>query len=151
DAVIGFEFSGRLSNGRRVMGMRMGGCVTTEIIVPDFFLWDVPDEMTLLEASTIPAAYGTKFVVGSVVMWYTACGALSWASSETGGFTLLGLLVRKPSWRWRRTGAARGQAGRARGPRVGVLDSAPYRNLRAHDQDVDGGTPTFASEMVANK
>ncbi|GLG95975.1 Uncharacterized protein GBIM_21279, partial [Gryllus bimaculatus] len=59
DAVIGFEFSGRLSSGRRVMGMRMGGCVTTEIIVPEFFLWDVPDEMTLLEASTIPAAYGT--------------------------------------------------------------------------------------------
>ncbi|GLH17053.1 Uncharacterized protein GBIM_21892, partial [Gryllus bimaculatus] len=59
DAVIGFEFSGRLSDGRRVMGMRMGGCLSTEVIVPEFFLWDVPDEMTLLEASTIPAAYGT--------------------------------------------------------------------------------------------
>ncbi|GLH14323.1 Uncharacterized protein GBIM_18680, partial [Gryllus bimaculatus] len=59
DAVIGFEFSGRLSSGRRVMGMRMGGCVSSEIIAPEFLLWDVPEEMTLLEASTIPAAYGT--------------------------------------------------------------------------------------------
>ncbi|GLH14331.1 Protein of unknown function [Gryllus bimaculatus] len=49
DAVVGFEFSGRLSSGRRVMGMRMGGCVSTEIIAPEFLLWDHPRYLLPME------------------------------------------------------------------------------------------------------
>ncbi|GLG92264.1 CSON015143 protein, partial [Gryllus bimaculatus] len=89
DAVVGFEFSGRLSSGRRVMGMRMGGCVSTEIMAPDYLLWDVPDEMTLLEASTIPVAYGTvvyalemvgRMAAGESVLVHAASGAVGQAA-----------------------------------------------------------------------
>ncbi|GLH14326.1 Uncharacterized protein GBIM_18682, partial [Gryllus bimaculatus] len=59
DSIIGFEFSGRLTNGRRVMGMKMGGCLSTEVVAPNYLLWDVPEEMTLLQASTVPTAYAT--------------------------------------------------------------------------------------------
>ncbi|GFU22758.1 fatty acid synthase, partial [Nephila pilipes] len=57
----GLEFSGRLDNGRRVMGfVQSHGLATTVAVDPDL-LWDIPDNWTLEEASTIPVAYATSY------------------------------------------------------------------------------------------
>ncbi|XP_071034019.1 fatty acid synthase [Parasteatoda tepidariorum] len=61
DCILGLEFSGRLTNGKRVMGLVPAkGLATTVAADPDF-VWDVPDEWTLEEASTVPVAYSTAY------------------------------------------------------------------------------------------
>ncbi|GFS84466.1 fatty acid synthase, partial [Nephila pilipes] len=57
----GIEFSGRLDNGRRVMGIVTSNGLATTIAVDPDFLWDVPDDWTLEEASTVPVAYTTSY------------------------------------------------------------------------------------------
>ncbi|GFU38618.1 fatty acid synthase [Nephila pilipes] len=57
----GLEFSGRLDNGRRVMGIVPSRGLATTIAVDPDFLWDVPDNWTLEEASTVPVAYATSY------------------------------------------------------------------------------------------
>ncbi|KAK7792288.1 hypothetical protein R5R35_011035 [Gryllus longicercus] len=89
DSIIGFEFSGRLTNGRRVMGMKMGGCLSTEVVAPNYLLWEVPEEMTLLQASTVPTAYATvvyalemvgRMAAGESVLVHAASGAVGQAA-----------------------------------------------------------------------
>lgn len=60
DSIIGFEFSGRTSDGRRVMGIMNKAMATTVVADPDFLL-EVPEEWTLEEAATVPVAYGTAY------------------------------------------------------------------------------------------
>ncbi|XP_065208977.1 fatty acid synthase-like [Planococcus citri] len=61
DCVLGIEFSGRDSSGRRVMGMLGGSGMATTVIPHPYFLWEVSDQWTLEQASTIPIAYGTAY------------------------------------------------------------------------------------------
>lgn len=51
------EFSGRDSNGKRVIGVVPGGALATSVLVHKDLLWQVPDEWSLEEASTIPRCY----------------------------------------------------------------------------------------------
>lgn len=61
DCVLGMEFSGRLSNGKRVMGMISKKGMATAVPADPVFLWDVPDEWTLEEAASVPVVYGTAY------------------------------------------------------------------------------------------
>ena len=62
ECVQGLEFSGRTLDGRRVMGMMARGALTNMIICNKNLLWDIPDEMSLEDAVTIPVVYGTVLV-----------------------------------------------------------------------------------------
>lgn len=59
DCILGLEFSGRDSNGRRVMGMVEARSLATTVLADPGFLWEVPEKWSLEEAATIPVVYGT--------------------------------------------------------------------------------------------
>ena len=62
DCILGLEFSGRDENGNRVMGMIPSKALATTCIVDDLdFLWPIPDNWTMEEASTVPCVYSTAF------------------------------------------------------------------------------------------
>ncbi|VVC29836.1 Hypothetical protein CINCED_3A014905 [Cinara cedri] len=61
DCILGLEFSGRDSNGKRVMGMLAARGLATSVLADPGFLWEVPSKWTLKEASTIPVVYGTAY------------------------------------------------------------------------------------------
>ncbi|KAF2885747.1 hypothetical protein ILUMI_20426, partial [Ignelater luminosus] len=56
--IMGTEFSGRDSAGKRIMGMVAAGSLATTCLADPDFLWEVPDKWSLEEAATIPVAYG---------------------------------------------------------------------------------------------
>ncbi|XP_077551457.1 fatty acid synthase-like [Haemaphysalis longicornis] len=58
---LGLEFSGRDSNGRRVMGGVPGSGMATVVAADPWFLWEVPDAWGLEEAATVPTAYATAY------------------------------------------------------------------------------------------
>lgn len=59
DCILGLEFSGRNSQGKRVMGMLAARGLATSVLADPGFLWEVPSKWTLEQASTIPVVYGT--------------------------------------------------------------------------------------------
>ncbi|XP_034192524.2 fatty acid synthase [Osmia lignaria lignaria] len=61
DCLIGFEFSGIDSNGRRVMGFVDSRAITNLVTPGKFNVWPVPDEWSLEDAATVPSAYFTVF------------------------------------------------------------------------------------------
>ncbi|XP_044270431.1 fatty acid synthase [Tribolium madens] len=61
ECILGLEFSGRDSKGRRVMGMVEARSLATTVIADTGFLWEVPEKWSLEEASTIPVVYGTSY------------------------------------------------------------------------------------------
>lgn len=61
DCVLGFEFSGRTLNGKRIMGMVSHKGMATTVSADPVLLWDVPDEWTLEEAATVPVVYATAY------------------------------------------------------------------------------------------
>lgn len=61
DGILGFEFSGRTSDGRRVMGIVSNKGLATSVVANPLLLWDVPDEWSLEEAATIPVVYATAY------------------------------------------------------------------------------------------
>ncbi|CAG2053808.1 unnamed protein product, partial [Timema podura] len=61
DCILGLEFAGRDTSGRRVMGMVPARGLATTILVDPTFLWEVPDKWTLEQASTIPVVYATSY------------------------------------------------------------------------------------------
>lgn len=62
DGILGLEFAGKDENGNRVMGMVAGRGMATTVVVPDpDFLWPVPDNWTMEEASTVPCVYATSY------------------------------------------------------------------------------------------
>ncbi|XP_011142771.1 fatty acid synthase [Harpegnathos saltator] len=61
DCILGLEFSGRLEDGRRVMGMVEARSLATTLLVDPGFLWEVPDKWTLEQAATIPVVYSTSY------------------------------------------------------------------------------------------
>lgn len=68
DCILGLEFSGRDSKGRRVMGMVAARSLATSVLADPGFLWEVPEKWSLEEAATIPVVYGT--------VSYTHCNLL---------------------------------------------------------------------------
>ncbi|GBL99478.1 Fatty acid synthase [Araneus ventricosus] len=61
DCILGLEFSGRLENGQRVMGLVPARGLATTVAANPNFMWDVPDDWSLEEASTVPVAYSTAY------------------------------------------------------------------------------------------
>ncbi|CAI6345632.1 unnamed protein product [Macrosiphum euphorbiae] len=61
DCILGLEFSGRNSKGKRIMGMLAATGLATSVLADPKFLWEVPSKWTLEEASTIPVVYGTAY------------------------------------------------------------------------------------------
>ncbi|XP_077491594.1 fatty acid synthase-like [Amblyomma americanum] len=61
DHLLGLEFSGRDPEGRRVMGLVPAKAMATVVAADAGWLWNVPDEWSLEEASTVPAAYSTAY------------------------------------------------------------------------------------------
>lgn len=61
DCILGLEFSGRDSQGRRVMGMVAARSLASSVLADPGFLWEVPEKWSLEEAATIPVVYGTSY------------------------------------------------------------------------------------------
>lgn len=61
DGVLGFEFAGRTTDGRRVKGLVANKGMATSVIPNPLFLWDVPNSLSLQEAATIPVVYATAY------------------------------------------------------------------------------------------
>ncbi|CAL1296657.1 unnamed protein product [Larinioides sclopetarius] len=61
DSILGLEFSGRLENGQRIMGLVAAKGLATTVAADPSLMWEVPDEWSLKEASTVPAAYSTAY------------------------------------------------------------------------------------------
>lgn len=59
DCILGLEFSGTDTKGRRVMGMVAARSLATSVLADPGFLWQVPEKWTLEQAATIPVVYGT--------------------------------------------------------------------------------------------
>ncbi|KAK8766989.1 hypothetical protein V5799_006228 [Amblyomma americanum] len=61
DHLLGLEFSGRDPEGRRVMGLVPAKAMATVVAADPGWLWNVPDDWSLEEASTVPVAYSTAY------------------------------------------------------------------------------------------
>ncbi|KAL0116142.1 hypothetical protein PUN28_011183 [Cardiocondyla obscurior] len=61
ECILGLEFSGRDSDGRRVMGIVEAKGLATTVVADVDFLWEVPEKWTLEQAATIPVAYATSY------------------------------------------------------------------------------------------
>jgi len=61
DPVLGVEYSGRVMDGRRVMGIVKAGGLATTVLGDSDFIWEIPDKWTLEEAATIPVAYAISY------------------------------------------------------------------------------------------
>nr|XP_018912187.1 PREDICTED: fatty acid synthase-like [Bemisia tabaci] len=61
ECILGLEFAGRDSKGRRVMGMVPAQGLATMVVVDRTLLWEVPEKWSLEEASTIPVIYSTVY------------------------------------------------------------------------------------------
>ncbi|XP_051154827.1 fatty acid synthase [Leptopilina boulardi] len=59
ECVIGFEYAGIDTKGRRLMGMLNSRCLTNVRVIDRNLCWDVPDDWSLEEAATVPVVYGT--------------------------------------------------------------------------------------------
>ncbi|KAL0595770.1 Fatty acid synthase [Plecturocebus cupreus] len=61
DCLLGMEFSGRDSSGKRVMGLVPAEGLATSVLLSPDFLWDVPSHWTLEEAASVPVVYTTAY------------------------------------------------------------------------------------------
>ncbi|XP_061721884.1 fatty acid synthase-like [Cydia pomonella] len=88
--MFGSEFSGRLSTGKRIMGIVFRGLATS--VMPDVnFMWDVPKHWSLKEAATVPVAYATAYYAlvvrghmrrGEAVLVHAGAGGVGLAAIE---------------------------------------------------------------------
>ncbi|KAJ8887678.1 hypothetical protein PR048_013896, partial [Dryococelus australis] len=62
ECIQGLEFSGRDSNGRRLMGMVTSDAIATMIYGDPVMMWEIPDTWTLEDAATVPVVYGTAYL-----------------------------------------------------------------------------------------
>ena len=60
-SLLGMEFSGYDPNGNRVMGYTFGKAIATSVNTSPLFVWPVPQNWSLEEASTIPIVYSTVY------------------------------------------------------------------------------------------
>ncbi|XP_030748833.1 fatty acid synthase-like isoform X2 [Sitophilus oryzae] len=59
ECVQGFEFSGRLLNGKRVMGMVTKGACASYVKAEKSLLFEIPESWTMQEAATVTVVYST--------------------------------------------------------------------------------------------
>lgn len=59
---IGSEFSGKTDSGKRVMGIGAKmTAIASKVIAPECMTWEVPDDMSLAQAASIPMVYFTAY------------------------------------------------------------------------------------------
>ncbi|CAH0549737.1 unnamed protein product [Brassicogethes aeneus] len=89
DCVLGLEFSGRDTKGRRVMGIVATRSLATTVLADSGFLWEVPEKWSLEEAATIPVVYATSYYAlivrgrmkpGETVLIHAGTGGVGQAS-----------------------------------------------------------------------
>ncbi|KAF6202923.1 hypothetical protein GE061_003330 [Apolygus lucorum] len=61
ECLMGLEFAGRDSKGRRVMGCLEAKALATSVLADPDFLWPIPAKWSLEEASTIPCVFATAY------------------------------------------------------------------------------------------
>ncbi|MFH4976009.1 hypothetical protein AB6A40_002718 [Gnathostoma spinigerum] len=61
ECLLGMEFSGRLKDGTRLMGILPAQALATSVVVDREYSWVVPDSWTLAEAATVPVVYTTAY------------------------------------------------------------------------------------------
>lgn len=61
DCILGLEFSGRDSTGRRVMAMVQAKSLATTCVASRNMIWEIPDGWTMEQASTVPCVYSTVY------------------------------------------------------------------------------------------
>lgn len=62
DCILGLEFAGRDSRGRRIMGMTPARGMATTVVVNDpEFIWEIPSSWSMEEAATVPVVYSTAY------------------------------------------------------------------------------------------
>lgn len=61
DCILGLEFSGRDSTGKRIMAMVQAKSLATTCVAPRNMMWEIPDNWTMEQASTIPCVYSTVY------------------------------------------------------------------------------------------
>uniref|UniRef100_A0A8R1DF59 Fatty acid synthase n=1 Tax=Caenorhabditis japonica TaxID=281687 RepID=A0A8R1DF59_CAEJA len=61
ECLLGMEFSGRLKDGTRLMGILPAQALATTVQVDRDYAWEVPENWTLAEASTVPVVYTTAY------------------------------------------------------------------------------------------
>ena len=90
DCILGLEFAGRDENGNRVMGMVPAkGLATTLVMENSKFLWPIPPQWSMEDASTVPVAYATAYYAlfirghlqpGEKVLIHSGSGAVGQAA-----------------------------------------------------------------------
>lgn len=61
DCVLGLEFAGRDSKGRRIMAMVPAKSMATTCIASKNMMWEIPANWSMEEASTVPCVYATVY------------------------------------------------------------------------------------------
>uniref|UniRef100_A0AC35U6Z3 Carrier domain-containing protein n=1 Tax=Rhabditophanes sp. KR3021 TaxID=114890 RepID=A0AC35U6Z3_9BILA len=61
ECLLGMEFSGRLEDGKRLMGILPAQALATTVVVDTEYAWEVPESWTLAEAATVPVVYATAY------------------------------------------------------------------------------------------
>ncbi|XP_014671172.1 PREDICTED: fatty acid synthase-like [Priapulus caudatus] len=61
DCILGMEFSGHSSDGRRIMGLLPAKGLATTVDADIKFTWPVPESWTLREGATVPVVYATAY------------------------------------------------------------------------------------------
>ncbi|XP_067011949.2 fatty acid synthase [Anabrus simplex] len=93
DCVCGFEFTGRTSSGKRVMGMTTSGAIANVVKKESPLLtWEVPDSWSLEDAATVPVVYATV-LYAFVVRGHIKRGESVLIHSGTGGIGLSAINV----------------------------------------------------------
>lgn len=59
--VLGFEYSGIESTGRRIMGMVECRALSNLCVGDPYLSWEIPENWTLEDAATVPCVYGTCY------------------------------------------------------------------------------------------
>lgn len=61
DCVLGLEFAGRDSSGKRIMAMVPAKSLASTCLASKRMMWSIPDNWTMEEASTVPCVYATVY------------------------------------------------------------------------------------------
>ncbi|XP_061715319.1 fatty acid synthase-like isoform X2 [Cydia pomonella] len=89
ECLLGFEFSGYSSNGKRVMGIVQTMGLATTVQADVTLMWEVPEQWSLEEAATVPVAYATAYYAlvlrgrmqrGEAVLVHAGAGGLGQAA-----------------------------------------------------------------------
>ncbi|XP_067206014.1 fatty acid synthase-like [Linepithema humile] len=89
DCMVGMEYVGVDNTGQRVMGIWENRCISNMCTSSKYLCWNVPDEWSMEDAATVPAAYGTccyglivkaNMKKGDTVLIHSGTGAVGQAA-----------------------------------------------------------------------